>query len=50
MGTIDIPAQTLPASELARLDARFPARDVAVGGGAVVSVRWCRCANADRAR
>ncbi|WP_341889224.1 alpha/beta hydrolase [Variovorax sp. YR752] len=41
MGTIDIPAQTLPASELARLDARFPARDVAVGNGAVVSVREC---------
>jgi pimeloyl-ACP methyl ester carboxylesterase len=34
-------AQTLPASELARLDARFPARNVAVGGGAVVSVREC---------
>ena len=41
MGTIDIPAQGLPASELARLDTRFPARDVAVGGGAVVSVREC---------
>lgn len=41
MGTIDISAQTLPASELARLDARFPARDVAVGSGAVVSVREC---------
>jgi pimeloyl-ACP methyl ester carboxylesterase len=35
----DLP--TLPASELARLDARFPARHVAVGGGAVVSVREC---------
>jgi len=34
-------ALSLPASELARLDARFPARDVAVGGGAVVSVREC---------
>ncbi len=34
-------APTLPASELARLDARFPARNVAVGGGAVVSVREC---------
>ena len=32
---------TLPASELARLDASFPAREVAVGGGAVVSVREC---------
>ncbi|MGN8078354.1 alpha/beta fold hydrolase [Variovorax sp. 22077] len=35
------PDALLPASELARLDARFPARDVAVGGGAVVSVREC---------
>jgi pimeloyl-ACP methyl ester carboxylesterase len=34
-------ALTLPASELALLDARFPARDVPVGGGAVVSVREC---------
>ncbi|WP_432725846.1 alpha/beta fold hydrolase [Variovorax sp. W6] len=34
-------ALTLPASKLARLDADFPARDVAVGGGAVVSVREC---------
>lgn len=34
-------ASTLPASELARLDAHFPARNVAVGGGAVVSVREC---------
>jgi pimeloyl-ACP methyl ester carboxylesterase len=34
-------ALTLPASELARLDARFPARNVAVAGGAVVSVREC---------
>jgi pimeloyl-ACP methyl ester carboxylesterase len=34
-------ALNLPASELARLDASFPARDVAVGGGAVVSVREC---------
>lgn len=31
----------LPTSELARLDARFPARQVAVGEGAVVSVREC---------
>lgn len=39
-------ALSLPASELARLDARFPARNVAVAGGgvaggAVVSVREC---------
>jgi pimeloyl-ACP methyl ester carboxylesterase len=34
-------ALTLPASELARLDARFPVRNVAVAGGAVVSVREC---------
>ena len=34
-------ALNLPASELARLDASFPSRDVAVGGGAVVSVREC---------
>ena len=33
--------ETLPPSELARLDARFPARPVAVRGGAVVSVREC---------
>lgn len=32
-------AQTLPASELALLDTRFPARTVPVGGGAAVSVR-----------
>lgn len=32
-------ALTLPASELALLDDRFPARAVPVGGGAVVSVR-----------
>ena len=32
-------ALTLPASELALLDARFPARPVTVGGGAMVSVR-----------
>jgi pimeloyl-ACP methyl ester carboxylesterase len=32
-------ALTLPASELALLDDRFPARSVPVGGGAVVSVR-----------
>jgi pimeloyl-ACP methyl ester carboxylesterase len=38
---IAIDALTLPASELARLDASFPARNVAVGGGAVVSVREC---------
>ena len=31
----------LPASELALLEARFPARAVPVGGGAVVSVREC---------
>lgn len=36
-----IDAQPLPASELARLDARFPARSVRVQGGAVVSVREC---------
>jgi pimeloyl-ACP methyl ester carboxylesterase len=41
MGAIDIPAQALPASELARLGARFPVRDVALGNGAVVSVREC---------
>lgn len=34
-------ALTLPASELARLDACFPARNVAVAGGAVLSVREC---------
>ena len=34
-------ALTLPASELARLEARFPARSVPVGGDAVVSVREC---------
>ena len=33
--------EDLPASELARLDALFPARAVAVGGGAQVSVREC---------
>ena len=32
-------AQMLPASELALLDARFPARTVSVGSGAAVSVR-----------
>lgn len=31
----------LPASELALLEARFPARAVPVGGGAEVSVREC---------
>lgn len=31
----------LPPSELARLDAQFPARQVPVGEGAVVSVREC---------
>jgi len=36
-----IDAQPLPASELVRLDARFPARSVPVQGGAVVSVREC---------
>ncbi|SEK01877.1 MULTISPECIES: alpha/beta fold hydrolase [unclassified Variovorax] len=41
MSTLDTQAPTLSASELARLDARFPARNVAVGGGAVVSVREC---------
>lgn len=41
MSTLDTQAPMLPASELARLDARFPARNVAVGGGAVVSVREC---------
>ncbi|SFP71532.1 Pimeloyl-ACP methyl ester carboxylesterase [Variovorax sp. OK605] len=41
MSTLDTQAPALPASELARLDARFPARNVAVGGGAVVSVREC---------
>ena len=35
------PDALLSAPELARLDASFPARDVAVGGGAVVSVREC---------
>lgn len=33
--------QALPAFELARLEARFPARSVPVKGGAVVSVREC---------
>lgn len=36
-----IDAQPLPASELARLDARFPARSVPVQGGALVLVREC---------
>ncbi|MDR6539451.1 alpha/beta fold hydrolase [Variovorax soli] len=39
--TAVIDAQPLPAAELARLDARFPARSVPVQGGAVVSVREC---------
>jgi len=39
--TAVIDAQPLPAAELARLDARFPARNVPVQGGAVVSVREC---------
>lgn len=39
--TVSTDALNLPASELARLDASFPARDVAVGGGAVVAVREC---------
>ena len=39
--TTAIDALAPPASELARLEARFPARHVAVGGGAVVSVREC---------
>ncbi len=34
-------AMRLPAAELARLETRFPARDVPVGEGAVVSVREC---------
>ncbi|MEJ8857923.1 alpha/beta fold hydrolase [Variovorax robiniae] len=36
-----IPHAALAPSELARLDARFPARKVPVRGGAVVSVREC---------
>ena len=36
-----IDAPNLPAAELARLEARFPARSVPVQGGAVVSVREC---------
>lgn len=36
-----IDALAPPAAELARLEARFPARPVAVGGGAMVSVREC---------
>jgi len=39
--TIAPDALALPAAELARLDARFAARNVAVGGGAVASVREC---------
>lgn len=39
--TAVIDALSPPPSELDRLDARFPARAVAVGGGAVVSVREC---------
>lgn len=39
MQTIDIQASMPPAAELARLDARFAAREVAVAGDAVVSVR-----------
>ncbi|MDM0023265.1 alpha/beta fold hydrolase [Variovorax saccharolyticus] len=34
-------AATLPPSELARLEARFPARPVALQGGAAVSLREC---------
>lgn len=37
----DLPLSELPAEELKRLDALFPARAVAVGGGAWVSVREC---------
>ncbi|GAA4351526.1 alpha/beta hydrolase [Variovorax defluvii] len=33
--------EPVPAAELARLDARFPARSVTVAGGASVSVREC---------
>ena len=39
VSTLD--TEDLPPSELARLEARFPARAVAVGGGAQVSVREC---------
>lgn len=39
--TVATDALTLPASELARLNARFPARVVPVGDAAVVSVREC---------
>ncbi|MDM0103988.1 alpha/beta fold hydrolase [Variovorax sp. J22R24] len=39
--TAVIDALSPPLSELDRLDARFPARRVAVGGDAVVSVREC---------
>jgi pimeloyl-ACP methyl ester carboxylesterase len=39
--TTVIEACSPPAAELARLDARFPARSVPVQGGAVVSVREC---------
>ncbi|MGJ7509007.1 alpha/beta fold hydrolase [Variovorax sp. GT1P44] len=39
--TAVIDALSPPPSELDRLDARFPARRVAVGEGAVVSVREC---------
>jgi len=36
-----IESMSPPATELARLDASFPARDVATGGNGVVSVREC---------
>ena len=39
--TLDNPTPTLPASELARLEASFPLRAVAVDGGAKVLVREC---------
>ena len=39
--TAVIDALSPPHSELDRLDARFPARRVPVGDGAVVSVREC---------
>lgn len=39
--TVATNALTLPASELVRLNALFPARAVSVGAGTVVSVRAC---------
>lgn len=44
---IDSTLPELPAAELARLDALFPARRVAVGEGVWVSVRECGEADAD---